>query len=110
MNFSRSLLISSIVRVAMTRRSWPRMMSWACSRICCAVEVEQSLGGVVHEHRVGGDADGEGRGHVDADVVERERAFEGDVDDHGLEGEVGVVLDEGMTNAPPPWHAARGAC
>ena len=33
MNFSRSLLISSIVRVAITRRSWPRMMSWASSRI-----------------------------------------------------------------------------
>ena len=32
MNFSRSLLISSMVSVAITRRSWPRMMSCAWSR------------------------------------------------------------------------------
>ncbi|GIW74557.1 MAG: hypothetical protein KatS3mg103_1079 [Phycisphaerales bacterium] len=34
-NFSRSLLISSIDSVAITNRSWPRMMSCASSRMPC---------------------------------------------------------------------------
>ena len=37
MNFSRSLLISSIESVAITRRSWPRIISCACSWTFCSL-------------------------------------------------------------------------
>ena len=48
-NFSRSWLISSMLSVAITSRIWPRMMSFACSRICDVVQPEEALGRVVHD-------------------------------------------------------------
>ena len=43
---------------------------------------------------VGADGDGEHARHVDADVLDRERALERDLDLHRLEVEVVVVLDQ----------------
>ncbi len=60
------------------------------------IEGEQTLGRVVHQHGVDGDAHRERRGYVDPDVVHGQRAFEGNVDDERLEAQVLVVLDEGQ--------------
>src|SRR5439155_1691751 len=70
---------------------------------------EEALGGVVHQDVVGVDADGEGAGGVDADVVLGEGALEGDVDDQGLQGHVGVVVDQGADEGAAAVEALGGA-
>ena len=48
-------------------------------------EVAQAFGRVFHDRRLGGDADGEDRRHVDADVLPRERALQIHADGKGRE-------------------------
>ncbi len=93
-NLSRSRLMSSIRIEAITWRSWPKMMSPACCLISGGVQAEQADGRVLHRLRVGADGDGEHARHVDADVLDRQRALERHLDLDRLEAEVGVVLDE----------------
>ncbi len=74
-----------------------------------AVEAEQALGGVAHFVGIGGDADGEGRGHADADVLLGERVVQLDVDRHRAQVEELVVLNDGQNERRAAVHAARAA-
>ena len=80
--------------VAMTTRIWPKMMSFASSLISGHLQTKHALGRVLHHPRFGRDADGEGRGRVDAYVLFRERALEIDLDRHGGEIEELIILDD----------------
>ena len=59
------------------------------------IEIEHAHSGVVHDIRGEADRDGEGAGHVDADVLMGQGSLEGDVDGAGRKVEKGVSLDEG---------------
>ena len=73
------------------------------------VEVEEPLRSVVHQHGIGRHADGEGRRHIHADVVERQRARERNVDHHRLERQIRPVLDERPHERAAAVDAAAGA-
>ena len=71
------------------------------------IESEQTLGGVAHLVRIGRDADGEGRGNADADVLLGKGVVELDVDRHRAQVEKLVVLDDGQDEGRAAVHAAR---
>ena len=73
-------------------------------------QAEQADGGVLHRLRVGADGDGEDAGHVDADVLDRQRALERDLDLDRLQAEVGVVLDQRPDEGGAAVDAARPRC
>jgi hypothetical protein len=52
---------------------------------CLRIQKQQSLRGVVHENRIRRDTNCERRWHVHADVVERQRPLERDLDHERLE-------------------------
>ena len=58
------------------------------------IQEQQALRRVVHQRGIRRYTDREGGRHVDANVVERQGAFQRNVDHQRLEAEVGVILEE----------------
>ena len=74
---------------AITCRNWPKMMSLGLLLDLVGVQAQQADGGVLHHLRLGADGDGEHAGHVDADILHRQRALSGNLDLDRLQVEIG---------------------
>ena len=85
--------MSSIRIEAITCRNWPKMMSSACFLIC-GVQAQQTDGRVLHQLGLGADGHGEDAGHVDANVLARQRVAQRHLDLDRLQAEIAVVLDD----------------
>ena len=104
---SRSWLICSMRSEATVRRSWPKMISLRHLLDVARLEAEQALGGVLHDRRLRADADRERARHVDADVLQRQRALQRDADRQRRELEERVVLDQRPDQRAAAVDAAR---
>ena len=62
---------------------------------CVFLEHQETLGRIVHQHRIGGDANRKRTRHVDTDIVEREGALQWNLNDQWLQRKKLVGLNQG---------------
>jgi hypothetical protein len=71
------------------------------------VQPQQTDGSILHGLRVGADRDREVTGDIDADVLDRQCAFQGHLDLHRLQVQVAVILHQRPDEVGPAVDALR---